>query len=186
MAVTLDKKTLFVTRTAVFTALLVVLQFAAAQLGNQFITGSVVNLVLIMSGTLCGFASGAVVAAIAPVFVRLLGVGLPFWPLVPFIALGNTVLVAVWCAAERLGERARNARFIVVARVAALPVAAVLKTAALYAGVVLFAAPVLLGLRSPQLDAVTLAYSWPQIVTAGIAGAIAVALLPLFKRTLKK
>ena len=43
------KNTLWITQTAIFIALLVVLQVATAPLGNTFITGTIVNMLLIIS-----------------------------------------------------------------------------------------------------------------------------------------
>ena len=48
------EKTLWITRTAIFVALLVVLQAATAALGNTIITGSVVNMLLVVSVMTCG------------------------------------------------------------------------------------------------------------------------------------
>ena len=64
-------KTLWITRTAVFIALLVVLQAATASLGNTIITGSVVNMLLVVSVMTCGMMSGLCVAVISPVIVQL-------------------------------------------------------------------------------------------------------------------
>ena len=85
----------WITRTAVFIALLIVLQMATAPLGNILITGSIVNLLLIISVMTCGLASGLSVAVISPVMAKLLGIG-PLWSLIPFIAAGNIVLVLLW------------------------------------------------------------------------------------------
>jgi hypothetical protein len=168
----MDKKTRWITQTAAFTALLIVLQFITAQLGNQFVTGSIVNLLLIVATLTCGFASATTVACVAPVFVRFIGIGPPFWPLVPFIILGNMTLVAVWYLLGRRGNKK-------IMYPLALVVAAVCKFVVLYLGVVKFAAPVLLSL--PPSSPILLAYSFPQLITAAIGGVIAIAILPLLK-----
>ena len=49
----------------------IVLQAAAASLGNTMITGSVVNILLIVSVMTCGRMSGRCVAVISPVIVQL-------------------------------------------------------------------------------------------------------------------
>jgi hypothetical protein len=172
-----NKKIRWITQTAIFTALLIVLQSAAAQLGNQFITGSVVNLIIIVSTVLCGFMSAAAVSCAAAVLIRVIGLGNPFWILVPFIILGNLTLAAVW---HIIGRREKN---IKIAYPIALVTAAVCKFAVLYLSVVKFAAPVLLGL--PSSAPVVLAYSFPQLITAGIGGAAAIAILPVIKKAIK-
>ena len=88
-------KTLWITRTAVFIALLVVLQAATASLGNTIITGSVVNMLLVVSVMTCGMMSGLCVAVISPVMAKLIGIG-PLWSLIPFIIAGNITLILTW------------------------------------------------------------------------------------------
>ena len=173
----MDKNTQWITRTAVFTALLIVSQFVTSQLGNQFITGSVNNLILIISTMICGFASGATVACISPAFARLLGIGTPFWLLVPFIAIGNLVLITLWYL---IGKHVKNKK---ISYLLALIIAALSKFAALYIGIVMFAAPVLLNL--PPNSPIMIAFSFPQLITAAIGGAIAVCILPLLKKAIK-
>lgn len=88
-------KTKFITETALFTALLVVIQFFTASFG-QFVTGTCVNFILIAACLLCGFPSGLVVAVLSPFAAKLFGIGMAFLPLVPLVAVGNVVLVSVY------------------------------------------------------------------------------------------
>ena len=74
------------TRTAILIALLVALQAATKPLGNQFITGSCVNLVLAVAALFCGPASASIVAIVSPFFAYLLGIAPQIW-LAPAIAL---------------------------------------------------------------------------------------------------
>lgn len=82
------ERTLWITRTAIFVALLVVLQAATAALGNTIITGSVVNMLLVVSVMTCGMMSGLCVSVISPIMAKLIGIG-PLWSLISFIAAGN-------------------------------------------------------------------------------------------------
>ena len=86
---------LWITRTSVFIALLVILQVSTAPLGNILITGSVVNLLLIVSVLSCGFSSGIAVSLLSPLLAKLIGIG-PLWSLIPFIILGNLSLCTMW------------------------------------------------------------------------------------------
>ena len=79
---------LWITCTAVFIALLIVMQAATAPLGNSIVTGSIVNLLLVTSVMTCGLSSGLTVAAVSPVMAKFLGIG-PLWSLIPFIAAGD-------------------------------------------------------------------------------------------------
>ena len=69
----MDNKTriLWITRTAIFIALLIVLQAATATLVNTLITG-------VMT---CKLASGLSVAAVSPVMAIFIGIG-PLWDLI--------------------------------------------------------------------------------------------------------
>jgi hypothetical protein len=88
---------LWITRTAVLIALLIVFQWGLGALtgSNQIIVGSAVNLVLIIAATVSGLYSGIVVALISPFLAFVLGVGPQISALIPFIALGNLVLVLI-------------------------------------------------------------------------------------------
>ena len=70
----MNKKTLWITETAVMIALLVALQWATKPLG-QFVTGSCVNLVLGVSVLVGGLWCGLTVALVSPFFAFLLGIG---------------------------------------------------------------------------------------------------------------
>jgi hypothetical protein len=97
----MNGKVLWITRTAVFIALLIVMQAATSSLG-QYVTGSIVNLILIVSVMTCGYLSGIAVAIVSPIFAKLLGIG-PLWSLIPFIALGNIAIVLIWRFVGTLG-----------------------------------------------------------------------------------
>lgn len=71
------KKTIWIVRTAVCLALLLVLQVATKSLG-QFVTGSCVNLVLAMAALTGGVWSGVIVAVISPFCAYALGIGPAF------------------------------------------------------------------------------------------------------------
>ncbi len=177
------EKILWITETAILLAMLIVLQAATKGLGNQFITGSCVNAVLAVAAMFCGLWSGLVIAIVSPVLAFLLGIA-PQILTVPAIMVGNSVLVillhflsgkAIW----------RN----VIAWVAA----AVAKFAALYAivsGIICgLAADSLMEaglLKAPMLKALPATFSWPQLVTALIGGGIAMLLVPVLRKALKR
>ena len=52
-------------RTAIFLALLIAVQFVTRSMG-QYVTGSLVNLILIASGLMCGLWGGLAVAVLCP------------------------------------------------------------------------------------------------------------------------
>ena len=104
----MSKKTLWITRAAIFSARLIAIQARTAPLGNTIITGPMVNMTLIILVMTCGFASGLSVAILSPVMAKFAGVG-PFWNSLPFIAAGNIALVSVW---HFVGNRDRGHQYI--------------------------------------------------------------------------
>jgi hypothetical protein len=170
----------WITRTAVFIALLIVWQMATAPLGNILITGSIVNLLLIISVMTCGPASGLCVAVISPVAARLLGVG-PLWILIPFIAAGNIVLVWLWHLIGRRHTRRKH-----IALIAALICAAAAKFLVLYIGIVRIAIPVFFNLPEQQAMVISNMFSIPQLITAVIGGILAVILLPTLRKVIRE
>ena len=168
-----------ITETAVMTALLVALQAATASLGNQFVTGSCVNAVLALTVLLVGLWSGAAAAALSPFFAFLLGIGPQLLPIVPAIAAGNLVFVALlWALGRRRGAPVER-------QVLAWLAAAAGKFAALYLTVVQLLCRVL-PLKQPQIDTFSAMFSWPQLVTALIGGGISLLLAAALRRALRR
>ena len=172
-----DKEKIFwITHTAIFIALLVVLQAATAPLGNIFITGTIVNLLLIVSVMTCGLASGLSVAVISPIMAKFIGIG-PLWILIPFIAAGNIVLILLW---HFVGNQNRGHKH--VAYITALITAATAKFFVLYIGIVQIAIPLFLGLPEQQASVISHMFSIPQLITASAGGIIAAMILPSLKK----
>ena len=171
------EKILWITRTAIFVALLVVLQVLTARFGN-IVTGSVVNLMLIVAVMTCGLASGSAVAVISPVMAKFLSIGPP-WGLIPFIAAGNIVLVILW---HFIGNRNMGSNY--AAYVTALIIAAAAKFLVLYIGIVKIAVPTFLGLPEHQAAVISNMFSIPQIITALIGGISASILLHALDKTI--
>ena len=63
---------------------------------GQYVTGSLVNLILIASGLMCGLWGGLAVAVLSPICAFFIGIGPAFPQVVPAVALGNAVLVLLW------------------------------------------------------------------------------------------
>lgn len=180
----MNKKIRWITETAVMLALLVALQALTKPFG-QLVTGSFVNAVLAVTVLVAGLGSGITVALVSPVLAYLLGIA-PQILTVPAIMVGNTVYVVllhVIC----------GKKLNVVNRVIAWVVAAAAKFAALYAIVVGLICGVLADslmaagtLKEPMLKALPATFSWPQLITALIGGAVALLIVPVLKKALKK
>ena len=178
----MSKKIRWITETAIMLALLVTLQ-ALTKPAGQLVTGSCVNAVLAVATLVGGLACGLTVALISPVLAFLLGIA-PQILTVPAIMAGNcvyVVLLSLLCGKD------------LVKRIAAWLIAAVAKFAVLYLIVVKIIcgvlAPTLLAagtLKQPMLKALPATFSWPQLFTALIGGAVALVIVPVVRKALHK
>lgn len=181
----MNKKIRWITETAILLALLVTLQALTKPMG-QLVTGSCVNAVLAVAVLVAGLGSGVTIAVISPVLAYLLQIA-PQILTVPAIMVGNTVyVVLLHFLADKTGKNLGK-------QAAAWIVAALAKFAALYFIVVKLVcgvmAPSLLAsgaMKEPMLKALPATFSWPQLVTALIGGAVALAIVPVLKKALKR
>ena len=181
----MSKKIRWITETAVMLALLVSLQALTKPMG-QLVTGSCVNAVLAVSALVGGMSCGLVVALCSPMLAFLLGIA-PQILTVPAIMVGTSVFVVLLCLlAAPSGKKTVKQLIVCLAAAAA-------KFAALYAIVVwlicgllsesLLAAGVM---KAPMLKALPATFSWPQLFTALIGGAVALLITPLLRKALRK
>jgi hypothetical protein len=181
----MSKKIRWITETAVMLALLVSLQALTKPMG-QLVTGSCVNTVLAVAALVGGMGCGVTVALCSPVLAFLLGIA-PQILTVPAIMVGNCVFVILLSAlADKSGKN-------LLKQILAWIVAAAAKFAALYAIVVLLICGVLsesllsAGLmKAPMLKALPATFSWPQLFTALIGGAVALLITPVLRKALHK
>lgn len=181
----MNKKIIWITETAIMLAVLVTLQALTKPMG-QLVTGSCVNTVLAVSALVGGLTSGLTVAVISPVLAFLLGIA-PQILTVPAIMAGNAVFVVLLAMlADKDGKK-------IIRRVIAWISAAVAKFAVLYAAVVwlicgVFAESLMEAgtLKSPMLQALPATFSWPQLITALIGGAVALVIVPVVRKALHK
>lgn len=175
----------WITQTAVLLALLVTLQAITKPFG-QLVTGSFVNAVLAVSVLVAGLPSGIVVALSSPVLAYLLGIA-PQPLTVPAIMVGNGIYVLILhLLADRQGKNLPR-------QILAWITAAAAKFATLYAIVVWLICGVLSErllasgtMKPPMLKVLPATFSWPQLITALIGGAVALAMFPVLKKALKK
>ena len=181
----MNKKIRWITETAVMLALLVALQALTKGFG-QLVTGSCVNAILAVSALVGGLSCGLTVALISPVLAFLLGIA-PQILTVPAIMVGNTVYVVLLSLlagkdSKKIGKQ-----------ILAWMVAAAAKFATLYAVVVGLICGVLSesllvsgAMKPPMLTALPATFSWPQLVTALIGGAVALLIVPALRKALHK
>ena len=181
----MNKKIRWITETAIMLALLITLQVLTKPLG-QLVTGTCVNGVLAVSALIGGLGCAMTVALISPVLAFLFGIA-PQILTVPAIMVGNAVYVVLLHVLAGRGSRS------ILRRILAWAVAAIAKFASLYAIVVgvicgllsetLMAAGTL---KPPMLTALPATFSWPQLVTALIGGAVALLIVPVLRKALHK
>lgn len=175
----MKQKTLWLVRTAAMLALLIALQTITKPLG-QLVTGTCVNAVLAIATLFCGIASGSIVALLSPIAAFLLGIA-PQILTVPAIMLGNLIFVLILGWRSKLPAALRCI------------LAATAKFATLYILVVqvicnLAATPLQQsGLLKPaMLNTLPATFTWPQLITAFLGGAIALFIVPLLRKALRK
>lgn len=181
----MKKKLLWITETAAMLAVLVALQALTKPLG-QLVTGSCVNAVLAISVLLGGPVCGVTVALISPVLAFLLGIA-PQILTVPAIMAGNTVYVLLLHLIAGKGSKSIGRQII------AWLGAAAIKFVTLYAIVVWLLCGVMAqsllssgAMKAPMLQALPATFSWPQLVTALIGGAVAFLIVPILRKALHK
>ena len=181
----MNKKIRWITETAVMLALLVALQALTKPMG-QMVTGSFVNAVLAVTVLTAGLYSGLTVALISPVLAYLLGIA-PQILTVPAIMVGNCVFVVFLHFLA--GKDSRKIGRQIIAWIAS----ATAKFAALYAIVVwlicgVFAENLLSSgvMKAPMLQMLPATFSWPQLFTALIGGAIALLIVPILRKALHR
>ena len=191
----MSKKIRWITETAVMLALLVCLQwvgsFVPDQMTKQLITGTLVNCVLAVTVLMVGLSSGITVALISPICAFVFGIAPNFITVLP-IMVGNSCYVAL------LYFIIGQTRAFGWQQPAALACAAVVKFGVLYVLVVKVicgvASGALLGkkigsivvLAPPMLNMLPTMFAWPQLVTALIGGGIALLIVPVIRKALKR
>ena len=181
----MNKKIRFITETAILLALLVTLQALTKGFG-QLVTGSCVNAILAVSALVGGLASGLTVALISPILAFMLGIA-PQILTVPAIMAGNAVYVlALFLLADKTGKNlskqmtgwilASAAKFVTLYVIVVKIICGVMAPSLLAAGT----------LKEPMLKALPATFSYPQLITALIGGAVALIIVPTLRKALHK
>ncbi len=176
----MNKKTKFITRTALFIALLLVLQFSTASMG-QYVTGSVVNFVLIASCLTAGPWSGFVVALLSPFFAKLFGIGPALIQIVPAIAVANVVYVLFYGLIGKFNCK----KYKYVWWVFCVLTGAFLKYFVLNI-LVTRVVLVFTSVPTPMITKLTAMFGINQLITALIGGILAMMIVPMVKRGMDK
>ncbi len=155
-------------KVAFFVFFLVIVSVVPAFIHVQWVTGPMVNAVLLLAVVLIG-PMEAVLLGLMPSTVALSAglLPLPLAPMVPFIMLGNALLVAVF-------YHLYKKNFFT-----ALGIAAFLKFAFLHQSVVWLMSRLL---EEPIVAKLAVMMSWPQFFTALVGGMVAYGVLKGVKK----
>lgn len=172
----MNRKLRLVTRTALLLAIAILFQFLGKFMGslNNFIVGPVINAVLLISSEIVGVFSGLIISIATPIISALTNKSI-MAPVVlafsPFIISGNAIFVLCYFFLRKRG------------RIIAIAVGAVAKAAFLYASISVFTRFV--DIKAQWVKVLIGMFSWPQLITAIIGGAIAVIVIPVLKKAVK-
>lgn len=161
----------FITRTALLLALTVVFQMMRpfiplSSLGSNFIIGSLVNASLATASVMVGAWGGIIISVAAPI-IAFMQQHIAFVWLVPIVAGGNAALVLLY------GWWYRKNKW------AGIALSSVVKFLLLF--FMVKTAVRVLVVPSAAAGMLTVMFSWPQLVTAVIGGAIAVPVIERLK-----
>lgn len=186
----MNKKIRWITETGIMLALLVTLQAVTKPLG-QLVTGSFVNIVLAVSALMCGLSSGLTLAVISPILAFILGIAPNFITVLPIMLANVCYVVLLHFILGRSMKPIWKQPLAVVT-------ASAVKFGVLYLLVVKVicgaASGALLGkkvgdivlLAPPMLKLLPAMFSWPQLFTALIGGAVALVIVPVLRKVLHK
>ena len=176
-------KAQIIARIAVMLALTLLVQYLTGLAKIQLLTGSFVNMFLLVTAMLCGMIGGITVGLITPFLGYWLQIAvLPDFRIVPFIGIANALLVAAFALITLLFKVAeRKGILYIVFTVLAVVIAAAIKFLFMY---FVCAKWLFLAFLPAQLAAALAgaAFGVLQLFTALIGGGVATALsIPLRK-----
>jgi hypothetical protein len=183
IALTIKKKILFITQTAVMLAVLIGVQFATGFVPppfRQFVTGSAVNLILFVTALTIGPISGLIVGVASPFLALTVGIAPPLFPMIPFIAAGNAVQVAAVSLVRRFaGDHKIKALLLTAAGLAGASAA---KALTLWVGITKIVLSAVPDVPPPMAATITAMFTWPPLITALIGSALTLAVMPLLRK----
>lgn len=174
----MNEKTKFVARTGVLIALAAVFQivFSLIPLSpilKTALLGAMVNLVLYVAGVSVGPISAVAISFITPLVAFLTG-KLPLAVLIPFVGLGNAVMVLSYWLVRRNGREALD--------YFGLGLSAVLKF-----GIMQFMVSVIVphlpGIKPPMIKSLSLTWSYPQFIAAAAGAVLSVFVVKALSNT---
>jgi len=159
------------TRTAVLLALALVFQIGLNQFAQPAV-GPLVNMTLIIAAIVVGSMPAIVIGCLTPLMAFVLGI-MPLLPLVPFVMVGNAILVISFNLTRKIIPKFGNIVGVIVA--------AFLKFGFLAISIRYLVTLFVENVKPPMIAA----FSLPQLYTALIGGALAILIVKYMAGYLK-
>lgn len=163
-------------RSALLLALAIAIQAIGSRIPqlSQLFVGSVVNAVLLMGVMICGTTWACMIGGLTPLLAWLIGqLAAPMGPFVPFIMIGNIILVLIF------GLLYSDSK---IRQIAGLILGAFLKFCFLYLSASKLVALFNLGIPKPIASKLVIMMGIPQLTTALIGGFIALLLFNILNK----
>ena len=163
-------------------ALLLAVQFFTHAF-STFVTGSLVNLILLVSVFMIGLGGGLTIAVISNFCAFLMGIGPAFIQIVPFVAAGNAIFVVIaWLFRKNIALPGVKKRVVTIV---GLVLASMAKMLFLWVGLVIIILPIIPGLKPAQISIIGSVFTWPQLITALIGSTLALIIIPILTRAIR-
>lgn len=179
-----NSTTFRITSTAIFLSLLLSVQLFTKVMG-QFVTGSLINLILILSCLLVSLWSGVLIALLSPFLAFLIGIGPPFPIIIPFISIANIIIVLIgYFVILKTHQMNKIPKYIF--SFFGMTIASILKAGFLWLTITYFVLSTFSKVSSIQYNLISAMFSWNQLVTALIGSSIAVVIYPNLNRAINQ
>ncbi len=162
--------TVYIVRTGLLLALALVFQIGLNKFG-QTVVGPLVNFILIISAGIVGTGAGIIVGCLTPIIAYFFGI-MPLFPLVPFIMIGNSILVILFSFVRNKFSKGGEYFGVVISAIGKFVFLAV-------------SVRYLVGLFVPKVPAKLItALSLPQLYNALIGGILALVIIKLLPKSI--
>ena len=186
----MKKGALTITQTGMMLALIIISQYIGSLITapiqgfipiGQLIAGSLVNMILILSAYIVGLIPGIMIGIFSSILAQLLGISkIP--AMMPVIAFGNVLIVAVVWVFFKISKGNLKSTYTILGLISG----AGIKCAAIWILAQGLVIPALTQIPEKQLTVMSMSFSWPQGITALIGGVMALIILPVLKKAIKK
>ena len=181
-----NKEVIWLTRTALFLAVALVAQLIGMNIGGgivgQLLTGSLVNMALIVAGCVVGLSSGCTIAVLSPLLAFTFGM-MKFAPAIPIVMIANIIIVVLTSLTYTFLAKKYKDKLIFLNFLALLGMifAAFCKCAFMWVSA-LYILPLFVAVPPPILAS----FSLPQAITGTIGGIIALPVIPNLLKVKRK